>query len=239
MTPSPGTGEGLKAPAPGAPPEPAPADAEDVAWIRDFQSGREQGFNRLVLKHKDRVYGLCLRLLSGDAEEAEDAAQEAFVRGYKGLKDFRLEAKFSSWMYRIAVNVCKNKMASRSWRETRRNVSLEAADTAPAVDASGASDGAYAFGSQAPSPAQELDAKKRRIRIESAIARLPDEQRELVVLRDVEGRSYEEIAEATGLNAGTVKSRLNRGRGQLREWLRDCLLLLLFVALPWMVNDHG
>src|SRR5690242_16585485 len=100
MTQSPGTGEGVKAPAAGAMPDPAPADAEDAEWIKEFQSGREQGFNRLVLKHKDRVYGLCLRLLAGDAGEAEDAAQEAFVRGYKGLKEFRMEAKFSSWMYR-------------------------------------------------------------------------------------------------------------------------------------------
>lgn len=242
MNPSSGTGGGVKAPAAGAPPDLAPADAEDLAWIREFQAGRELGFNRLVLKHKDRVYGLCLRLLCGDAGEAEDAAQEAFVRGYKGLKDFRLEAKFSSWMYRIAVNVCKNKLASRSWRDSRRHVALEAADTAQEADAPGAtaaSDGTFAHGARAPSPAQELDAKRRRIRIESAIARLPDEQRELVVLRDVEGRSYEEIAAATGLNAGTVKSRLNRGRGQLREWLRDCLLPLLLIALPWMVKDHG
>ncbi len=236
MTPSPGTGEGVKAPAAGAPPELAPADAEDFAWIREFQSGREQGFNRLVLKHKDRVYGLCLRLLSGSVPEAEDAAQEAFVRGYKGLKDFRLDAKFSTWMYRIAVNVCKNKLASRSWRESRRNVALEAADAAVADG------GSVAAGSAPPSPAHELDAKDRRNRIEAAIARLPDEQRELVVLRDIEGRSYEEIAEATGLNSGTVKSRLNRGRGQLREWLKDCLLPLLLIGLGLMAKlakDYG
>jgi len=233
MTQSPRAGEGGVAPAAGAMPDLAPADAEDVAWIREFQSGREQGFNRLVLKHKDRVYGLCLRLLSGDVGEAEDAAQEAFVRGYKGLRDFRLEAKFSSWMYRIAVNVCKNKLTSRSWREARQSVALDADDSAVAVE------GAHAAGASAPSPAQELDAKKRRIRIEAAIARLPDEQRELVVLRDVEGRSYEEIAETTGLNPGTMKSRLNRGRGQLREWLKDCILPLLLIALAWMVKEHG
>jgi RNA polymerase sigma-70 factor (ECF subfamily) len=230
MTQSPGTGGGVKAPAAGVVPELAPADAEDVAWIREFQSGREQGFNRLVLKHKDRVYGLCLRLLSGDAGEAEDAAQEAFVRGYKGLREFRLEAKFSTWMYRIAVNVCKNKQASRSWRDSRKNVPLETADAVGMASAAG---------SGAPSPAHILDAKQRRVRIESAIARLPDEQRELIVLRDVEGRSYEEIAEATGLNPGTMKSRLNRGRGQLREWLKDCFLPLLLIGLGWMMKEHG
>lgn len=221
MTSAPGQGNAPRAPAAGLPPA-DPGEAEDVAWIQEFKAGREQGFNRLVLKHQHRVYGLCLRLLAADAGEAEDAAQEAFVRAYRGLGDFRMDAKFSSWMYRIAVNVCKNKLASRAWREGRRRRDLEAADAAEAA---------------APSPAQELDAKSRRARIEDAIARLPDEQRELVVLRDVEGRSYEEIAESTGLVAGTLKSRLNRGRAQLREWLKDTLPLLLF-AFAWM-KDHG
>ena len=223
MTLAPGSGKSLPAPSAGLPP-PDPGEAEDVAWILEFKSGREQGFNRLVLKHQHRVYGLCLRLLAADAAEAEDAAQEAFVRAYRGLADFRMDAKFSSWMYRIAVNVCKNKLASRAWRDSRRQRELEAADLA---------------GISSPSPAQELDAKSRRDRIEAAIARLPYEQRELVVLRDVEGRSYEEIAETTGLNPGTLKSRLNRGRGQLRAWLEDCFLALLLMALAGMLNDRG
>lgn len=201
----------------------APTDAEDEAWIREFQAGRERGFNRLVLKHKDRVYGLCLRLLAGDAPEAEDAAQEAFVRAYRGLPAFRMEAKFTSWIYRIAVNVCRNKMASPAWRASRRRGDPEEAERLEAA---------------APSPEAEMDERGRRARIEAAIARLPEDQRSLVVLRDVEGRSYEEIAAATGLNEGTVKSRLNRGRGQLRAWLKDCLAVLLAFALAWM-KDHG
>jgi RNA polymerase sigma-70 factor (ECF subfamily) len=211
-------------PGPGESAPSDPADAEDYAWIREFQAGREQGFNRLVLRHKDRVYGLCLRLLAGDTAEAEDAAQEAFVRGYRGLGEFRGESKFSTWMYRIAVNVCKNKMASRSWREARLGIDLDSADATQA---------------SSPSPSQLLDAKTRQARIESAIARLPDEQRELVVLRDVEGRSYEEIAAATGLNPGTVKSRLNRGRAQLREWLKGFFLALLLMALAGTLGKHG
>ncbi len=208
-----------------APPVLLPGDEEDFAWIRDFQSGREQGFNRLVLKHKDRVYGLCFRMLAGNALDAEDAAQEAFVKAYKGLSGFRMEAKFSSWMFRIAVNACKNRLSSRAYQDSRDHRGLEAAES----DAAPSS----------PSPAQELDAKGKRQRIEAAIARLPEEQRSLVVLRDVEGRSYEEIAEATGLNPGTVKSRLNRGRGQLREWLKDCFLPVFLLAMGWMVSRHG
>ena len=90
-----------------------------------------------------------------------------------------------------------------------------------------------------PSPEQELATKGRRQRIEDAIAKLPQEQRILVVLRDVEGRSYEEIAETTGLNPGTVKSRLNRGRKQLQDWLRDCLVVILLLFLIWMDKRYG
>jgi RNA polymerase sigma-70 factor (ECF subfamily) len=226
MTPVPGTGEGLRASAAaGSPPDLSPGDTEDFQWIRDFQAGGEQGFNRLVLKHKDRVYGLCLRLLAGNRYDAEDVAQESFVKAYHGLRGFRMEAKFSSWMYRIAVNACKNKLASRHYQEARRHRDLDGAEGEGAPSA--------------PSPAQVFEAKRERERIEEAIARLPEEQRTLVVLRDVEGRSYEEIAESTGLNPGTVKSRLNRGRGQLREWLKDCFLPALSLAIGWMVKVYG
>jgi RNA polymerase sigma-70 factor, ECF subfamily len=202
-----------------------PGDAEDFQWIGSFKSGKEEGFNRLVLKHKDRIFGLCLRLMAGDRDEAEDAAQETFVKVYQGLKDFRMESRFSSWAYRIAVNTCKNRLVSRPYRDSRRHRDLDAAD----------SDGAPS----APSPAQVLEAKGKRERIEEAIARLPEEQRILVVLRDVEGRSYEEIAGTTGLNPGTLKSRLNRGRRQLQEWLRDYFLPILLLAMIWMGKADG
>lgn len=202
-----------------------PGDAEDFQWIGSFKSGKEEGFNRLVLKHKDRIFGLCLRLMAGDRDEAEDAAQETFVKVYQGLKDFRMESRFSSWVYRIAVNTCKNRLVSRPYRDSRRHRDLDAAD----------SDGAPS----APSPDQVLEAKGKRERIEEAIARLPEEQRILVVLRDVEGRSYEEIAGTTGLNPGTLKSRLNRGRRQLQEWLREYFLPILLLAMIWMGKADG
>ena len=186
----------------------APEDTEDREWVRVFKAGREEGFNRLVTKHKDRIYGLCLRLLS-DRDLAEDAAQESFVKVYHGLKEFRMEAKFSSWLYRIAVNTCKNHLTSKAYRDSRDNKELEAADTDDIIS------------SRVQDPAQVLETKSKQQAIEAAIARLPEEQRLLVVLRDVEDRPYEEIADMTGLNPGTVKSRLNRGRGQLQVWLRE------------------
>jgi RNA polymerase sigma-70 factor, ECF subfamily len=237
MTPFSGTGEG-NAPLSGAvgAPSPAlePADEEDFRWIIAFKSGKEEGFNRLVLRHKDRIYGLCLRLLARDPHEAEDAAQETFVKVYHALRDFRMESKFSSWLYRIALNTCRNRLVSRSYRESRNSLDPETVDADMARSA--------------PAPAapdQVLEAKGKREKIEAAIARLPEEQRTLVVLRDVEGRSYEEIAEATGLNPGTVKSRLNRGRGQLKEWLREYFLPLLLLAaggwvwIAWLASMAG
>lgn len=191
----------------GAPPEAQdPSDAEDRACVLRFREGGEEGFNRLVLKHKDRIFSLCMRILC-DRDEADDAAQEAFVRAYRGLRGFRMESRFSTWLHRIAVNACKNKLESRAWKEARSRAGLEAADREEA--------------GAAPSPAQELEAKSRRARIEEAIARLPEEQRVLVVLRDVEGRPYEEIAESLDLNPGTLKSRLNRARAQLQGWLKE------------------
>lgn len=193
-------------PAPAAPlPEADPSDDEDRAWVIQFQGGGEEGFNRLVLKHKDRIYGLCARMLC-DPDEADDTAQETFVRVFHGLKAFRMESKFSTWVYRIAVNACKNKLDSKAWKERRAKADLEAADLED--------------GHGSPTPAEELESKGRRAAIEAAIARLPEEQRVLVVLRDVEGRSYEEIAESLSLNPGTLKSRLNRARAQLQTWLK-------------------
>lgn len=202
-----GGGSSVRHPAPESPAGAAdPSEDEDRAWIIVFNNGGEEGFNRLVLKHKDRIYSLCCRMLS-DRDEADDVAQETFVRVFHGLKDFRMESKFSTWLHRIAVNACKNRMDSKAWREGRAKAELEAAD--------------LEGGGRSRSPAQELEDKGRRACIEEAIARLPEDQRVLVVLRDVEGRAYEEIAESLGLNPGTLKSRLNRARAQLQEWLKE------------------
>lgn len=191
--------------------ENAPTDLEDLEWVELFQNGKEAGFNRLVLKHKDRIYSLCVRLLQ-DRDDADDVAQETFVKVYHGLKDFRREAKFSSWLYRIAVNTSKNKQMSQPYRESKRSQDLESIDT-NSTEVTGSEN--------SPAPDQVLENKTKGAAIERAIANLPEEQRVLIVLRDIEGRSYDEIAELVGLNLGTVKSRLNRGRLQLQAWLKD------------------
>jgi len=102
---------------PGLPPE-------DAALVRAFQAGNKASFDELVLRHKDRLFNLCFRFL-GDYQEANDSAQEVFVKIYRSLKRFRLESAFSTWLYRIAVNTCKNKLKSSEYRRKKKMVHLD------------------------------------------------------------------------------------------------------------------
>lgn len=173
-------------------------------------------FDELVLKHKDKVFNLCYRFL-GDYEEANDCAQEAFVKAYRSLKDFRFESSVSTWIFRIAVNTCKNRLSSAQYRRSRYMVRLdepkETDDGAQAVE----------IGGRSLSPSAELDRKEKGELIQEAINSLPEDQKSVVVLRDIEGLPYEEISEVTGYNLGTVKSKLARARQELREKLKGLI----------------
>ncbi len=176
----------------------------DLEYVQWFKEGREQGFNRLVQRHQDRVYNLCYRML-GDAGDAEEAAQEAFMKVHRGLKDFRAEAKFSTWLYRIAVNVSLNIRQSSRRRSLRE---------APDYDLESAAD-------PAGGPEADLEARRQEAWVQRGIRSLPAEFRVPLVLRDIEGRDYEEIAEITGANLGTVRSRLHRAREKMRDFLAE------------------
>lgn len=189
------------------------ARREDAALVRRFRSGDESAFDELVVRHKDRVFRLCWRLLD-DYDEANDSAQEAFVRAYRAMGRFRGDAAFSTWLYRIVWNACLNKVSSAGYLRRRRTVSL---DRPLAGGDEGLSSRVRAA---ALSPAEALDRKDRALRIREAIGDLPGDQRVAVVLRDIEGLPYEEIAEIAGCGLGTVKSRLARGRDRLRELLK-------------------
>jgi RNA polymerase sigma-70 factor (ECF subfamily) len=193
--------------------EPVSRSEEDFLLVRAFQGGDRGAFDRLVLKHKDRLFNLCYRYLS-DYEEANDSAQDTFIKAYAGLKGFRFESAFSTWLYRIAVNTCKNKIQSSEYRHRHETVSLEQTGNPdhgrPGTDIQNGS----------PSPALHLEEKERKTIIMGAVDALPPEHREMITLRDIEGLSYEEIVEVTGLNPGTVKSRLSRARLDLASKLR-------------------
>lgn len=195
---------------------PVTSSGEDALLIKAFQRGDKRAFDQLVIRHKDRIFNLCYRFI-GDYEEANDSAQEAFVKAYGSLKTFRLESAFSTWLYRIAVNTCKNKLGSSSYRAKRKTVSLDN----PGNNEVGALPMEIQNGT--PSPLARMEEKERRRLVQTALDTLPAEFKMVVALRDIEGLSYEEIAQVTGLNLGTVKSRIARARTELRNKLRGVL----------------
>ena len=173
----------------------------------------EQAFSEIVRLYMDKVFGLIYRML-GNRPEAEDVAQEVFITVFKNIDSFRGEAKFSTWLLRIAANHAKNRIKHLARRPT------EGADPddvsqlrqlpdrpAPPVQA------------RIDTPDAMLEAAQTERLMQEAIEDLPEDQRLLVVLRDVEEMSYQEIEEITGLPEGTIKSRLHRARMAIKEWL--------------------
>jgi RNA polymerase sigma-70 factor, ECF subfamily len=185
----------------------------DIELIRAVQAGDMAAFDELVLKHKNRLFNLVYWFL-GDYQDANDCAQETFIKVFKSIKNFRFESAFSTWLYRIAVNTCKNKLKSSAYRWKKKTVSLETSNSSK----NGNPLSEIVNGS--PTPVMALEKKERMIRIQKAINSLPEEQNQVVVLRDIQGLSYQDISDITGLNLGTVKSRLARGRLGLKNKLK-------------------
>ncbi|MBN1931703.1 MAG: sigma-70 family RNA polymerase sigma factor [Desulfobacterales bacterium] len=189
---------------------------EDAALVRNFQSGDKTAFDQLVLRHKNKVFNLCYRFL-GDYEEADDSTQETFIKVYRSIKKFRFESAFATWLYRIAVNTCKNKLNSLQYRLENK--------TMP-IDTCGNPEGCNRCAEivdESLSPLLKLEKKERSSLIQQAINTLPIEKKTVLVLRDIEGMSYEEIANITGFNPGTIKSRLARARLELKNKLRNMI----------------
>ncbi len=191
-------------------------ERDDTALIQAFQADEEEAFDKLVIKHKNRVFNLCYRFV-GSYEEADDCAQETFVKVYRSLKKFKFKSAFSTWLYAITVNTCKNKLSSLEYRYKKKMVRLDGPK--------GGEDGVYRVEVQdeSMSPRVEIERKEKKGLIQKAIDSLPEQQKVVVVLRDIEGLSYEEIAGATGFKPGTVKSKLARARQQLREKLKGLI----------------
>ena len=185
---------------------------KDAELIKAFQAGKKAAFDELVLKHKDKVFSLCYWFV-GDYQDANDLAQDVFFKAFKALKNFRFESAFSTWIYRIAVNTCKNRLKSFQYRLKKKFVHLN--NTAAAKNNPGVE-----IADESSSPEIELGRKEKSRLIQTAISSLPAEKKAVVVLRDIEGLSYEEISSVTGFNLGTVKSKLARARQDLREKLK-------------------
>jgi RNA polymerase sigma-70 factor (ECF subfamily) len=171
----------------------------------------ERAFNELVKAYERRVFGLVFRMLNSRAE-AEDLTQEVFVQVFKAIGTFRGESKLSTWIYRIAVNLCKNRAKYLRVRHAGEQDELEEmAERLPLSQARNANV------AQVARPDEAMAGRQVEEIVRQAISEVDDNFRECLILCDVEELSYEEIAEITGLPVGTVKSRIFRGRAQLRE----------------------
>lgn len=184
---------------------------EDERLVRAFAAGDTAAFDALVVRYKDMVYTMCYYLL-GDADEAADQAQETFVKVYRSLNTFRFESSFSTWVYTIALNTCRNRLKSLSYRLRRKTVSLDDTDeTGRAV---------MEIADESCQPNGELEKKELMKHVRQAIAGLSVDHRTVIVLCDIKGLSYEEICRITGLDMGTVKSRISRARNELKARLK-------------------
>lgn len=192
-------------------------DCEEAEFVERLRARDERAFNALVQHYERRVYGLVLRML-GNRQEAEDLAQEVFVQVFKAIDQFRGESKLSTWIYRIAINLCKNRSKYLQRRHANEQDDYDAfGDRAPLSAAKGTTTGSIAR------PDDLLQGMQVERAVQLAISALEPEFREALVLRDVEDLSYEEIGQITGLPEGTVKSRIHRARAQLRAALEQHL----------------
>jgi RNA polymerase sigma-70 factor (ECF subfamily) len=179
-----------------------PSDEELVAAV---QAGELSAFDDLVRRWNRKIQGAAYRIL-GSEDEARDVAQEAFLKAYRGVQSFKQEARFSSWLYQIALNLCRDRLRRRRGRML---VSLEAMND----------EGEVVPTRVGPSALEIVEARDLSRAVSTAMARLPEEQREVIVLKEYEGLTFLEIADVLGLPISTVKTRLYRGLGQLRQHL--------------------
>lgn len=191
----------------------AAAESPDAALAAAFRDGDSAAFSLLMHRYKDRVYNVLYRLL-GNHEDAQDVAQEVFVRAYHGLTDFRGEARIYTWLYSIALNLARNRMRDRGRKGRDRGVSLDAlAEAAPGAAQQAAAD--------CDTPRNAAQRHELDDALEACLGGLPEPYRAAFVLRVADGMNYEEIAEALECPKGTVKSRLNQARGLLRTCLEQ------------------
>lgn len=191
----------------------------ESSLIARLKAGELAAFDELVEEYQPLVYALALRIL-GDAEDARDATQEAFLKIYRHFAGFRGEASLKTWICRIVINQARS--AERWWRRRRRSDTTSLDAPLSQTGASGLSGDDELrpkdyLPSASATPEAEAISRERRRQIEQALSNLKKDFRIAVVLRDLEGLTYEEIAYVTDVSVGTVKSRIARGREMLRE----------------------
>lgn len=173
----------------------------DQQLVARVQKGDSRAFDLLVLKYQHKIFALISRYVR-DADEVQDVAQEAFIKAYKALPNFRGDSAFYTWLYRIAINTAKNHLVSRSRRPPGSDVELE--DAEYLESGSGLR--------EIENPENALFGAELKAVVESAIGALPEDLRTAITLREFDGLSYEEIADIMACPVGTVRSRIFRAR---------------------------
>jgi len=188
----------------------------EAEFIERLKRGEAAAFEELVTERSGEIYGLLFRLTE-NSEEARDLTQETFLRAFQNIDRFRGEADLRTWVYRIAINQARNRW--RWWRRRRR-------DSTVSLDATHGDSNQTLIATLAESsenPEQQTLAHERELALRTALQKVGLAYRETLILRDIEGFTYEEIATTLGINVGTVKSRLARGRNELRLRLEGSL----------------
>jgi RNA polymerase sigma-70 factor (ECF subfamily) len=180
---------------------------DEQALIQAAQHGDLSAFNELVLHYQNRVFNLAYRIM-GDEDSAADATQEAFISAYQAIGGYR-GGSFRAWLMRIVTNACYDELRRRKRRPASSLEALYVTDAAPGEPLADAVEGPEAF-------AQRQDLNRA---LQAGLQTLPAEQRVALVLSDVQGYNYQEIASITGASLGTVKSRLSRARAKMRDYL--------------------
>jgi RNA polymerase sigma-70 factor (ECF subfamily) len=192
-------------------------DEGDAALVARLVAREEAAFNQLVLLYERRVFALVYRMV-GRRDEAEDLAQEVFVQVFKAIDQFRGDSKLSTWIFRIAVNLCKNRIKYLARRKTDTQEELgERLERSAFTSARGVSVGEIGR------PDELVEGMQLERIVKAAIEQVEPDFREVLILRDVEDLSYEEIGAITGLAEGTVKSRIHRARAQLKSLVEQAL----------------
>jgi RNA polymerase sigma-70 factor (ECF subfamily) len=185
---------------------------DEIGLIADAQQGDLNAFNRLVLEYQTPVYNLAYRVM-GEGDSASDAAQEAFISAWKNLRHYR-GGSFKAWLMRIATNACYDELRRRKRRPA---VSLEALTV---VTEGPDAESSASLVARSESPEEQTQRRELAHHIQRCLDHLPDDMRVVAVMCDVMEMDYSEIAQSTGLALGTVKSRLSRARGRLRDCLQ-------------------
>lgn len=181
---------------------------QEYLIVQQVLKGDVNAFEELVLEYEKKVYNVALRIL-GNSEDAADMTQEAFIKAFNSLSGFRGDSKFSVWLTRIVSNLCLDFLRSRSRRPT---VSLSVEDDE-------GDDVQLDIADVSQSPELLLERSLTRESVRRGLKALPEEYREILLLREIQGLSYDEIAEALNIEVGTVKSRIFRGRKKLCDYL--------------------